>query len=112
MRTQALMSRLEDPGTFRPLTFAPSRGPAGNAPKLSRGGRHHLGDSAATQVIQKNLMQPSPVPNWGIYAGSALLVTGGIMGLMAEEKSVFSVALGATMIGVGGFLFFQTLKQG
>lgn len=99
MRTHALASgRFNEAGSFRPMPMMPRRS--------------RLGAAASTQAIQQNLMQPTPVPNWGIYAGSALLVAGGVVGLMAPEKSVFSIALGATMIGVGGFLFFQTLKQG
>ena len=106
MMTKAFM--VADNETFRPLPFTPSRGPVQSSPRLAQRRRVAMGASASD--VQKSLMVPSAVPNWALYSGSALLVTGGVLGLMQEEKSVFSLALGVTMIGVGGYLFFQTLK--
>lgn len=115
MRMMTTLSRVNDAEGFQAMPLNPIQrmGGRGPAPRLAErpGRRAHLGASAiSTAEVQANLMSQTPVPNWMVYSGSALLLTGGVLGLMQEEKSVFSVALGATMIGIGGFLFFQTLK--
>lgn len=107
MMTKAFM--VADSEAFRPLPFTPSRGPVAASPRLAQRRRVSMGVASAAEV-QKSLMVPSAVPNWALYSGSALLVTGGVLGLMQDDKSLFSMALGVTMIGVGGYLFFQTLK--
>lgn len=114
MRMMTVLRRVNDAEGFQAMPLTPmGRLDGARIPRLAErpSRRNHLGAAAMVPAqVQANLMSSSPVPNWAIYSGSALLVAGGVLGLMQEEKSVFSVALGATMIGVGGFLFFQSLK--
>lgn len=113
------MTAIEATEGFRPHPYRASRpAPAflgSTAPRLaSRPGRRSLSGPRMGQLpaaIRANLQAPASMPRWAVYSASALLVVGGVVGLIQEQKTPLEWALSLASIGIGGYLFMQTLND-